>query len=65
MAATRDDPAVAALVPRVREVITRGQADADALLTLAQRCRSVAALDTGGVEADLARIDALADAVRA
>ena len=59
MAGERDDPALAAVLPRVREVMARGQADAEALSALARRCRAFAAFDATDVHADLDRIDAL------
>lgn len=59
MAGERNDPALSAVLPRVREVIARGQADADALSALAGRCRAFVAFDAAHVHADLDRIDAL------
>lgn len=57
MAAGRDDPAVAALLPRVGEVIARSQSDADALSALAEQCRGVQPLETTPVLAELDTID--------
>ncbi len=59
MAGERNDPALSAVLPRVREVIARGQADADALSAIAGRCRAFVAFDAAHVHADLDRIDAL------
>ena len=59
MAGERNDPALSAVLPRVREAIARGQADADALSALAGRCRAFVAFDAAHVHADLDRIDAL------
>lgn len=60
MAAGRNDAAVEGLLPRVGEVISRSQADADALGVLAEQCRGVRPLETAPVLAELDTIDGLA-----
>lgn len=60
LAVGRSDEAVDALLPRVAEVIERSQADADALVALAERCRGVRPLHTEQVFAELDAIDRLA-----
>lgn len=62
MVSVRNDPATAAMLPRVREVVTRSQSDAAKLLALAGRCRSFVELDPQAVSADLDEIDRLAGA---
>lgn len=59
MAASRPNAAVDALLPRVAEVVSASQADADALLVLAGRCRGVRPLETVPVLGELAMIDRL------
>lgn len=60
MAAGRSNAAVEALLPKVGTVIERSQADADALLALAEQCRGVRHLETAPVLAELDSIEALA-----
>ena len=60
LAAGRSNPAVEELLPQVADVVTRSQADADALGALAERCRGVRPLETAPVLAELDAIDGLA-----
>lgn len=60
LAAGRSNEAVEALLPRVGEVVTSSQADADALAALAEQCRAVRPLETAPVLGELATIDGLA-----
>ncbi len=59
MASGRSNAAVEALLPRVAEVVSRSQTDADALLVLAGQCRGIRPLETDAVFAELETIDGL------